>query len=102
MSLSYLPCIEEKSNVSEARQISSFKHIVQATYKNELLKSKPQRQCGESLKCVTNHSWLILDHELLVGFMNKYEPQMTCNTLLKWEENKGKKMSALMVYDAFN
>ena len=78
-------------DVSEARQISSFKRVVA----NNIQRRVIELQEGKI-------TWSDFERAILAEFASEDLSRMTRHVLMKWIEKKNKKMSASRVYDEFD
>mgnify|MGYP000170286128 FL=1 len=78
-------------DVSEARQISSFKRVVS----NNIQRRVIELQEGKT-------TWSEFEKATLAEFAREDLSRMTRHVLMKWIEKKNKKMSASRVFDEFD
>ena len=78
-------------DVSEARQITSFKRVVA----NNIQRRVIELQEGKT-------TWSEFEKAILAEFATEDLSRMTRHALMKWIEKKNKKMSASRVYDEFD
>ena len=78
-------------DVSEARQIASFKRVVANNVQRRVI----ELQEGKT-------TWSEFEKTILAEFATEDSTRMTRHALMKWIEKKNKKMSASRVYDEFD
>ena len=78
-------------DVSEARQIASFKRVVA----NNIQRRVIELQEGKT-------TWSEFEKTILAEFVTEDSTRMTRHALMKWIEKKNKKMSVSRVYDEFD
>ena len=78
-------------DVSEARQISSFKRVAANNVQRRVIELQERKT-----------TWSEFERAILAEFAMEDLSRMTRHVLMKWIEKKNKKMSASRVYDEFD